>query len=252
MRLLVVDNSNTRTKFAIGNPARLEEWRGVVPTREIDAARLSEVLAGEEFSAAVISSVVPEKRDELLAFLEPLIGKSRIHLVTEESPIGMRIDYPFPAQIGADRLANAAAVSDGGKFPLIVIDFGTAVTFDVISTGPAYCGGAIAPGLGAMTDYLSRKTALLPVIELAKPAGAIGKSTIQAMQSGAFHGYRGLVKEILAALSTELGTAPQVIATGGDAHWISDGMPEIHEVCSDLTLEGIRRIGWRFFSKIDV
>ena len=129
----------------------------------------------------------------------------------------MEIDYPLPSQIGADRLANAAGVLSRHGAPAIVIDFGTAVTFDVISDQPAYCGGVIAPGLGAMSGYLPQKTALLPVIELEEPPSAIGKSTVHAMQAGAVFGYRGLVREIIARLRSEMAGSPRIIATGGDA-----------------------------------
>src|SRR5690606_11193818 len=107
--------------------------------------------------------------------------------------------------------------------PAIVIDFGTAVTFDVVSAGPAYCGGVIAPGPGAMQDYLGRRTALLPQIVLAEPRSAIGKSTEEAMQAGAVLGYRGLVREIIARLRDEMGGDPVIVATGGDAALIASG-----------------------------
>jgi type III pantothenate kinase len=121
-----------------------------------------------------------------------------------------------------------------------VIDFGTAVTFDVISAGPAYCGGVIAPGLGAMQDYLGRRTALLPQIELEEPVSAIGKSTVEAMRAGAVFGYRGLVREIVARLRAEMSGEPKIVATGGDAALIARGLPEIGAVDPDLTLEGLR------------
>jgi type III pantothenate kinase len=155
-------------------------------------------------------------------------------------PLG--IDYPLPKQIGADRLANAVGVVKYYSVPAIVIDFGTAVTFDVISAAPAYCGGVIAPGLGAMNDYLHRKTALLPIIELAEPAQAIGKSTHEAMLAGAIYGYRGLVKEILAKLLEEIGSPTTIIATGGDAALIAEGVTGIDHVDPSLTLEGLRAL----------
>ncbi|MES2997178.1 MAG: type III pantothenate kinase [Verrucomicrobiota bacterium] len=247
MAWLLVDNSNTRTKFALGDARELLKWRGMLPTASVDARALEQLLTGVEYHAAVVCSVVPAVGEKLAKFLAGDIGKP-VHMLNSRSPIGMAIDYPEPEQIGADRLANAAAVAGTYEGPMIVTDFGTAVTFDVISSRPAYCGGVIAPGLGAMTDYLATKTALLPVIELQPPGSAIGKSTVHAMQSGAFHGYRGLVKEIIAALSAELGGPPRVIATGGDAEWISQGMAEIHEVAPTLTLEGLRRVAMRLFA----
>ena len=129
--------------------------------------------------------------------------------------------------------------------PAIVIDFGTAVTFDVISAEPAYCGGVIAPGLGAMSGYLPQHTALLPAIDLLEPASAIGKSTVHAMQAGAVFGYRGLVREIIGRIRDELGGRPKVIATGGDAAIIARGLPEIDCVDADLTMEGLRQVAAR-------
>ena len=155
----------------------------------------------------------------------------------------IKIDYPKPEQIGADRLANTvAAVAEFGG-PAIVIDFGTAVTFDVASIAGDYLGGAIAPGTASLRDYLHRSTALLPEIQLTEPHSAIGKSTEEAMQIGAVIGYRGLIREILSSIKTELGGDPQIIATGGDSVLISAGMPEITHLCPDLTLRGILRVG---------
>jgi type III pantothenate kinase len=120
----------------------------------------------------------------------------------------------------------------------------------VISAEPAYCGGVIAPGLGAMSAYLPGKTALLPVIELEEPASAIGKSTVQAMQAGAVFGYRGLVREIIARIRTELGGTPKIIATGGDAELIARGVGEIDAVDPDITLDGLRQVAARVFQAL--
>ena len=127
-----------------------------------------------------------------------------------------------------------------------MVDFGTAVTFDVVGrsgTQASYLGGVIAPGLASMTDYLHQSTALLPEIDLAEPESAIGKSTTEAMRSGAVYGYRGMIREILTAIRRELDHEPTVIATGGDAALIAAGLTEVSEVVPGLTLEGIRLIG---------
>lgn len=245
--MLLIDNSNTRTKFALGGAGGLQPWMGMLPTREIRADSMDGLLAGRDFDAVVLCSVVPQARDLMLEWLADRAPGIPVHLLSHQSPIGVEIDFPEPEQIGADRLANAAATAVTGDFPAIVIDFGTAVTFDVISSRPAYCGGVIAPGLGAMTGYLAEKTALLPAIDLAVPHSAIGRSTVEAMKSGAYHGYRGMVRGILSALGAELEGRPRVWATGGDAAWISRGMEEIDEVSPRLTLEGIRLVGSRVF-----
>lgn len=244
MAWLLIDNSNTRTKFALGNRDELLAWRGMIPTAEVSDQTLAKLLEGVEFEAVMIGSVVPAKARVLGDWLE---GRCPVHFLNSESPLGMGIDYPLPAQIGADRLANAAGVLSRHGVPAIIIDFGTAVTFDVISAGPAYCGGVIAPGLGAMSGYLARKTALLPEIELVEPPSAIGKSTVHAMQVGAVFGYRGLVKEILAQISKELPGTPKIIATGGDAALIARGLPEIQAVDPDITLDGLRQVAARAF-----
>lgn len=245
MAWLLVDNSNTRTKFALGDAEELGAWRGVLPTAEVSLESLAEVMSGVEYSAAIICSVVPNKAAVLKEFFEP---HCPVHFLGQESPLGMGIDYPLPSQIGADRLANAAGVLTRHGAPAIIIDFGTAVTFDVISAEPAYCGGVIAPGLGAMSAYLPGKTALLPVIELEEPASAIGKSTVQAMQAGAVFGYRGLVKEIITRIRLELGGTPKIIATGGDAALIARGVSEIDVVDPDITLDGLRQVAARVFT----
>lgn len=241
---LLIDNSNTRTKFALGDANGLLSWRSVLSTADVTAVSLADLLTGVSFDAVIICSVVPLKAAILKSHFE---GKYPLHFLDHTSPLGMGIDYPQPSQIGADRLANSAGILTRHGVPAVIIDFGTAVTFDVISAEPAYCGGVIAPGLGAMAGYLAQKTALLPVIELSEPESAIGKSTVHAMQVGAVFGYRGLVKEILARICAELPGAPKIVATGGDAVLIAQGVPEISAVDPDITLDGLRQVATRVF-----
>src|SRR5439155_11884152 len=138
--------------------------------------------------------------------------------LTPKTLPGVGIDYPKPDTIGADRLANAVAVRHRYGAPAVVVDFGTAVTFDVVDRAGNYAGGIIAPGLAAMTDYLHEKTALLPRIKIREIEGAVGKSTEQAMLIGAVHGYRGLIRELVLRLKRELKTIHlPVVATGGYA-----------------------------------
>ena len=156
-------------------------------------------------------------------------GKMPVSCVSAKSELGVGVDYPKPESIGADRLANAAAVAELYGTPAVVVDFGTAVTFDVVSAQCCYIGGVIAPGLEAMTNYLYKRTALLPKLTLAEPRRAVGRSTKGAMMSGAVFGYRGLVKEILAKVGAEAFGKRQakVVATGGYAQLIAARMPEI-------------------------
>jgi type III pantothenate kinase len=154
---------------------------------------------------------------------------------------GLGIEYPRPGTIGPDRLANAIAAKHYFGAPAVVVDFGTAVTFDVVSRAGRYIGGIITPGLAAMTDYLHEKTALLPKIRIREVTAIVGKNTEQAMLIGAVHGYRGLVRELIAELKRELKVKNlPVIATGGYARLMAAKLPEISAVEPNLTLEGLR------------
>jgi type III pantothenate kinase len=156
---------------------------------------------------------------------------------------GVGIDYPKPDSIGPDRLANAVAAKFRFGAPVVVVDFGTAVTFDVVDAAGNYVGGIIAPGLAAMTDYLHEKTALLPKIKIREPKNVVGKSTEHAMLVGAVQGYRGLVRELIGELKRELRAKNlPVVATGGYAKLIAAKLPEISAVAPDLTLEGLRLV----------
>ena len=237
MTYLLIDNSNTRTKFVLSTPEALLKERRMIPTREVSEDRLDDALKGLHYDAAVVCSVVPRVADVLRNWLT-----RPSHFLSCDSRLGVGIDYPSPRQIGADRLANAAGAVAYYGYPCIVVDFGTAVTFDVIGPERTYLGGAIAPGLASMGDYLARNTALLPAIEPHEPKHAIGTSTVEAMHSGAVYGYRGMVKEILAKLEEEMGKRPTVVATGGDAALIARGVPRIDHVDPDITLNGLRMV----------
>ncbi|MFK5921029.1 MAG: type III pantothenate kinase [Verrucomicrobiota bacterium] len=239
---LLINNNNSRTKFALANRDELLEHR-VTDTRTLTAKTLLNELQGWQFEKIILASVVPEKARlirDALSQQYPLLD------INHQIQLGITVDFPNPASIGADRLANAAAVvALHHSTPAVVVDFGTAVTFDIISADRAYIGGVIAPGLDVMTDYMHQRTALLPKIDLAEPPAAIGKSTVDAMLSGAVHGYRGLVQEILVQVEKELpsGKSPMIVATGGYAELIAAGLPQIQTVESYLTLEGLRIIG---------
>lgn len=244
MVFLLIDNSNTRTKLALSTAEELLDWRDVIATAELSEEALARSLRGVQWEAAIICSVVPDKAKVIASFL----GDKPQHFLSCRSELPIGIDYPKPEQIGADRLANAAAAATFHGTPAVVLDFGTAVTFDVIASGKknaqgSYLGGVIAPGLASMTEGLAKRTALLPHIELEEPRCAIGRSTEDAMLSGAVHGYRGLVREILSKISEELTGESEVIATGGDAELITRGLPEIKHCEPQLTLEGLRIVG---------
>jgi type III pantothenate kinase len=242
---LLINNNNSRTKFALANrDGILREEQVAIDTRDVAEDRVSTALCGWDYDRVVMASVVPTKA-EILRDIFRRHGREIVE-VSNRVKLGIAVDFPSPETVGADRLANAAAVAGLGEpLPTIVVDFGTAVTFDIIAEGPAYIGGVIAPGLDLMRDYLHQRTALLPQIDLREPPAAIGKSTIDAMLSGAVHGYRGLVREILTQVTRELDSVrpPRVIATGGYADLIAAGLPEIHSVDALLTMRGIAIIG---------
>jgi len=239
---LLVDISNSFTKVAFSSRRRLAKPVRH-PTNELTIAVLRRILRGRDVNAVVVSSVVPKKN----RLFRLTAGKSRVLFLNPKLDLGVGIDYPRPRSIGADRLANAAAVAQLYGCPAIVVDFGTAVTFDVVSAGGEYVGGVIAPGLEAMTSFLFDRTALLPKLSLREPVRAIGKSTRDAMMSGAVFGYRGLVREILRRLILENfpRAKPRIIATGGYAQLISRKLSEIEEVHQSLTLEGLRIVANR-------
>jgi len=234
---LLIDISNSFTKLAFASKTKLGR-RQKVATPRFDANFLRHFINRRKIDRWIVSSVVPKKNREV----QKAAGKTKVLWLNSRLKLGVGIDYPRPKSIGADRLANAAAVAALYGCPAIVVDFGTAVTFDIVSEGKNYVGGVIAPGLEAMTNFLYQRTALLPKLSLKEPRRAIGRSTIDAMRSGAVFGYRGLVREIIARIKAERFSRRKVhvVATGGYAELISGRLPEIDAVHRDLTLEGLR------------
>ena len=237
---LLIDVSNSFTKFAFATRQKLGATERV-ETARLNGGSIDRLLRKRRVDHVVVSSVVPKKN----ALVRQSAKGIRTLFVSAKCELGVGVDYPEPESIGADRLANAAAVAALYGTPAIVVDFGTAVTFDVVSAERSYVGGVIAPGLEAMTTYLYKRTALLPKLTLAEPRHAVGRSTKAAMMAGAIFGYRGLVKEILAKISAESFGRQQahVVATGGYAQLIAARLPEIDAVRPHLTLEGLRIIG---------
>jgi type III pantothenate kinase len=203
---------------------------------------IAEFLKRRPVTKLVVSSVVPAKNS---AISKAAHNKAQVLWLDWKLKLGVAIDYPKPQSIGADRLANAAAVAELYRWPVIVVDFGTAATFDVVSGERSYIGGVIAPGLEAMTNFLYQRTVLLPRLSLKEPHRAVGKSTVEAMRSGAIFGYRGLVREILARIKVEQFSRRRVVtvATGGYARLIASQLPEIAVIHPHLTLEGLRIVG---------
>ncbi|PYK44987.1 MAG: type III pantothenate kinase [Verrucomicrobia bacterium] len=237
---LLIDVSNSFTKLAFASRSRIGRASRIA-TPILTAERIARILRGRDSVTVVVSSVVPKKNRAI----KRAAGDRKVIWLTSQTRLNVRIDYPNPKTIGADRLANAVAVAKLYGTPAIVIDFGTAVTFDIVAAGNAYIGGVIAPGLEAMTNFLYDRTALLPRISLREPRSAIGKSTNQAMLAGAIFGYRGLVREILQRITTEKSWKGRVrvVATGGYAKLIACKLPEVDTVHENLTLEGLRLVG---------
>src|SRR5947208_1066671 len=211
---LLIDISNSFTKLAFASRTRLGRSTRI-ETDKFSSAFVRRFSKRHKIDILVVASVVPAKNREI----RKAIGRTKVLWLDPRLKLGVGIDYPVPKTIGADRLANAAAVAALYGCPAIVVDFGTAVTFDIVSEKRNYIGGVIAPGLEAMTSFLYQRTALLPKLSLKEPRSAIGRSTIEAMRAGAIFGYRGLVGEIIARIKAERfrDRNVHVVATGGYA-----------------------------------
>jgi type III pantothenate kinase len=235
---LLIDVSNSYAKLAFASTERVSK-PARIPTSEVSSSAVAEFLRRRQVNKIIVSSVVPAKNS---AIMKAANNKAQLLWLDWKLKLGVTIDYPKPESIGADRLANAVAVAELYGWPAIAIDFGTAVTFDVVSGERRYIGGVIAPGLEAMTNFLYQRTALLPTLSLKEPRRAVGKSTIEAMRSGAVFGYRGLVREILAQIKAEQFPLKRVavVATGGYARLVASRIPEVAVVHPHLTLEGLR------------
>jgi type III pantothenate kinase len=246
--LLAVDIGNTNTGLGLfdGETLRID-WRletRVERTGDELAAALRGLfeLAGLRFSdvtAGIISSVVPPATAAVERFFRRFLEVKPL-VVGPGIEIGMPILYENPREVGADRLVNAVAAH--ARFPggAIVVDFGTATKFDVVTDRGDFAGGIIAPGLMVSADALFRATAKLPRVELTPPRNAIGRSTVAAIQSGVVFGYVGLVDALVARIRSELTFSPRVIATGGLAPVIAGQTTSIQETDVLLTLRGLR------------
>lgn len=266
--IIVVDVGNTSTALALARSGRITRV-GRLSTRLSGRAQVQQALKrltrNREIAGAMLCSVVPERNRLWLRELRVFSGSPPL-VLHHRLKLGLRIAYPKPSGIGADRLANASAALYRYGSPVIVADFGTALTFDVVAYN-AYLGGIIVPGLPLMTDYLAEKTALLPHLKLERYShlvrnshAIIGKSTAQAMAIGARLGYLGMVREIFSRLQQTLSTLADpwpssgkppaggksqsvcLCATGGYAAWALSGCDLPVRLDKDLTLFGIARI----------
>jgi len=245
--LLVLDVGNTATTIGLFEEEVLSRrWSiSTTLTRTQDewAALIKMFLEMAGFSLSeihgiAISSVVPpvdpilKSAFETYLCLEPLF-------VVPGIKTGIQILYENPTEVGADRVVNAVAVAKLHELPAIVIDFGTATTFDVITADGSYLGGVISPGLGISAEALFNRAAKLPKVELARPKKVIGRATTASMQSGLYYGYASLAEGIVKRIKAEFGAVKSVVATGGLAGLIAPECPFIDEVDEDLTLKGL-------------
>ncbi|OSZ69057.1 pantothenate kinase [Sphingomonas sp. IBVSS1] len=252
--LLAIDVGNTNIVFALCEGDEImHRWRISTDgqrTADEYAVWLHQLMALEGVAmgivdAAIISTVVPPTLFNLQRLCRKYFNVEPLVVAVGQIDMGLDIALPNPAEVGADRLVNAVAAHDEWAGDLIIIDFGTATTFDVVSADGAYQGGAIAPGINLSMDALYQAAAKLPRIAVEPPPGdlgAIGKGTVHAMQSGLFWGYVGLIEGLVARLSAELPSMPTVIATGGLATLFQRHTPAIAHVDGDLTIRGLIRL----------
>jgi type III pantothenate kinase len=251
--LLVVDVGNTQTHFGVyrdGSRSISEHWRFATvreSTGDELGAALSNLLALRGLSLAdvrhsIVSSTVPQLSEQWTAVAERYLGHEML-VVGPLVKTGMPIRMDNPYEVGADRLVNSVAAYDRVGDTCVVVDFGTAITYDVVSAAGEYLGGIITPGAEISIDALYERAAKLPKIELGPPRSLIGKSTVDAIRSGIVYGFAGQVEGIVRRLRAELGSATTVIATGGLAELLVPFTRDtIDEVDDLLTLIGLRLI----------
>lgn len=257
--LLAIDVGNTNVTIGLFEDAAKPESSRLVHQFRIESARnrtadeyavfvrslldLHKVDAGR-ISAAILASVVPTLTDTIVELVRRAFGIDPL-VVGPGMKTGVAILMDNPREVGADRIVNAVAAHDrvvlkNPELGVIVVDFGTATTFDVVSPKGEYVGGVICPGVQISADALFARAAKLPRVEVTQPPRAIGKNTQHAMQSGLFYGYVALVDGMVARLRTEVGYPVRVMATGGLARLIAPASVTIEEVDDDLTLVGLR------------
>src|SRR5216683_2276177 len=260
--LLVLDVGNTNTVLGVfakaakdGGTGSLQyehlvaNWRvATIATQTVDEYGVlfrnlfaMERIEVKGIGGIVISSVVPPVDSTLRQVCERYFNTKPL-FIEPGVKTGMPVLYDNPAEVGADRIVNSVAAFEKFGGPCIVVDFGTATTFDCVSAKAQYMGGVICPGIGISADALFERTARLPRVDIRKPARVIGSNTVGSLQSGLYYGYLGLVDGVLERLLDELGTETKVVATGGLAGLIGTGSKYIKHVDDLLTLDGLRLI----------
>lgn len=249
--LLAVDAGNTNVVFAVyEGTVQRAAWRirteGGRTADEYAAwlypLFLSENLKFKDITAAIVSSVVPDENRNLRQLCTKTFSCEPLIIGQDFVDLDIPIRLHKPEEVGADRLVNAVAVLEHYTVPAIIIDFGTATTFDVVDAKGGYCGGVIAPGVNLSMKALHAAAAKLPKVSVKKPEAVIGKDTVSAMQSGLYWGYLSMIEGLIDRLSSEMKDTPQVIATGGLAPLFAGGTDKIHNVDEDLILKGLVHI----------
>lgn len=241
MRILVIDAGNTSTGLGLCRNGTVEHAAHIKGGIRLNPALCTETLrkaSAGGVDGAILGSVVPQVNECWQSLVKRELGIETL-VVNAALPMNITVDYPKPDRIGADRLADACGGVQRYGAPLVVADFGTALTFDVIMPDKRYVGGVIAPGIPLMTDYLCERTALLPHVELKGKCPKVGTSTEEAMRIGAEVGYRGMVREIVTHLRKTLEVDFKLVATGGYSAWALRGMDIEVVIDEGLTLFGL-------------
>ena len=248
--LLVIDAGNTNIKLGVFRETELvAKWRLAIDRgkggeeygADLRALFAEDRLDPKHIEGIAICSVVPPL-DEALKCVAEIDFELTPLFVDHTTDTGLKILYDSPSELGADRIVDSAAAVAKYGAPCIVVDCGTATTFNAVNAAHEYLGGVIAPGIMISAEALFSRAAKLPRVEIKRPDKVIATSTVGAMQSGLYYGYAGLVDGVLSQMIAELGSQPRVIATGGLAPLIADGSKFIEEVDRTLTLEGLRLI----------
>ncbi|MBL8711023.1 MAG: type III pantothenate kinase [Rhodospirillaceae bacterium] len=255
--LLAINANNTNVKFAVyeggqgGEYRALGDWRIKTESGRtadqyvvwLNQLMVMQGLSLKSIDAAIIATVVPQSLFHLTMLCESHLGCKPLVVGDPDVKLGIAVKMDIPmSTVGADRLANAVGGHITYKKPLIVVDFGTATTFDVVDEAGNYIGGAIAPGINLSVEILHSATAMLPRIVIERPARVIGKSTTEAMQSGIFWGYVGLVEGMVKRIADEFGSTLDVVATGGLAPLFHGQTPVISHLDADITMRGLVEI----------
>lgn len=250
--LLAIDCGNTNTVFAVIDGEEMRgEWRIATDGRRTSdeyAVWLTQLLSlhglkREDIKGAIIATVVPDALFNLQALCRRYF-KADPMVVGDGIKLGIKVLLDNPDEVGADRLVNAVAAHERYSGDLILIDFGTATTFDVVNSAGDYLGGVIAPGINLSIEALHMAAAKLPRIGVKRPPHVIGKATVPAMQSGVFWGYISLIEGLVSRITGEIGRKPTVIATGGLAPLFADATKLIDHLDPHLTVRGLLAI-WR-------